>query len=334
MQQNQISMPLEPANRRVFPGRQVGRGLLTSSLLLALSPSFALAADASERSALLPWWGWAMALFLTTFVIGVFGVMAGIGGGVLFVPLVGSFFPFHIDFVRGAGLFIALSSSLAAAPSLLKANLASIKLALPVALVASGFSIIGAFLGLWLSALNPAYIQGSLGVLILMIVVIMILSKKSEHPEVRLTDGLAQLLGIGGTYTEGTTGEEIKWTVHNTIKAMVLFAFVGTLAGMFGLGAGWANVPVLNLVMGAPVKVAVATSGFALSITDTTAAWIYLNKGAVLPIVTVPSMAGIMIGARIGAKLLPKVKPSLIRQMVIGVLLLAGIRSLLKAFGI
>lgn len=297
-------------------------------------PLLAQAADAADRSALLPWWGWAIALFVTTFIIGVFGVMAGIGGGVLFVPLVGSFFPFHIDFVRGAGLFIALSSALAAAPSLLKANLASIKLALPVALVASGFSIIGAFLGLWLSALNPAYIQGSLGVLILMIVVIMLLSKKAEHPEVSLSDNLAQMLGIGGTYIEGSTGQEVKWTVHRTIPALFLFAIVGTLAGMFGLGAGWANVPVLNLVMGAPVKVAVATSGFALSITDTTAAWIYLNKGAVLPIVAVPSMAGIMIGARIGAKLLPKVKPSFIRQMVIVVLLLAGVRSLLKAFGI
>ena len=27
----------------------------------------------------------------------------------------------------------------------------------------------------------------------------------------------------------------------------------GVLAGMFGLGAGWANVPALNLVMGVPL---------------------------------------------------------------------------------
>ena len=96
--------------------------------------------------------------------IGIFGVLAGIGGGVLFVPLASSFFPFHIDFVRGTGLFIALGSSLAAAPHLLEKNLASIKLALPTALVASAFAVVGALFGLWLSALNPAYIQGSLGV--------------------------------------------------------------------------------------------------------------------------------------------------------------------------
>ena len=298
--------------------------------LFSLFPIPAYAAS----SMAMPWWGWAALLFVTTFLIGIFGVLAGIGGGVLFVPLVSSFFPFHIDFVRGAGLFIALSSSLAAAPSLLKANLASIKLALPVALIASGFSIVGAFLGLWLSALNPAYIQASLGTLILGVVVIMLVTKKAEYPEVRPGDQLAAFFQIGGNYTERTTGELVKWTVHRTGMGLFLFAFVGLLAGMFGLGAGWANVPVLNLVMGAPVKVAVATSGFALSITDTTAAWIYLNKGAVLPILAVPSMGGIMLGAKIGAKLLPKVQPALIRKMVIGVLLLAGSRSLMKAFGI
>ena len=50
------------------------------------------------------------------------------------------------------------------------------------------------------------------------------------------------------------------------------------MAGMFWLGAGWANIPVLNLLMGAPLKISVATSKFLLSITDTSAAWIYLNK--------------------------------------------------------
>ena len=121
---------------------------------------------------------------------------------------------------------------------------------------------------------------------------------------------------------------------NKLLKGMLGFVIVGLLAGIFGLGAGWANVAILNLVMGAPVKVAVATSSFALSITDSTAAWIYMNKGAVLPMLTVPSMIGIMLGAKIGSKLLPKVKPSVIRNMVIGVLFFAGVRSLMKAFGI
>ena len=301
-------------------------------LLTLMLPLTAFAGEGAFDS--LPWWGWAIILFLTTFVIGIFGVMAGIGGGVLFVPLVSSFFPFHIDFVRGAGLMIALGSSIAAAPTLLKTNLASFKLALPVALIASAFSIIGAMVGLWLSALNPAYIQGSLGLLILMIVVIMLTSKKSAYPDVKPGNRLTEILNLNGSYYEKSEDRQINWTVHRTGLGLFMFAGVGFLAGLFGLGAGWANVPVFNLIMGAPVKIAVATSSFSLSITDTTAAWIYLNKGAVLPVIAIPSMGGIMVGAKIGAKLLPKVKPEMIRKMVITVLLLAGVRSLMKAFGI
>ncbi len=229
---------------------------------------------------------------------------------------------------------IALGSSLAAAPNLLQQNLASLKLALPCALVASSFSIIGAFSGLWLSSLNPLYIQSSLGVLILGIVVIMAFSKSTEYPEVKPGNALTQTLQLNGTYFEPTNNQNISWTVHKTMRGLAAFSVVGFLAGMFGLGAGWANVPVLNLVMGAPLKVAVATSSFSLSITDTTAAWIYFNKGAILPMIIIPSMTGTMIGATIGSRLLPKVKPSLIRKMVIAVLLLAGIRSLLKGFGV
>ena len=204
---------------------------------------------------------------------------------------------------------------------------------MPTGLIASAFAIVGAFFGLWLSALNPAYIQGSLGVTIIGIVFIMLFAKDSEHPSVDGGNYLTQMLHISGIYQEETTGKEVSWTVHNTGKGLFCFVFVGLLAGIFGLGAGWANVPILNMIMGAPVKVAVATSGLALSVTDSTAAWIYLNKGAVLPMITVPSLVGIMLGARIGSKLLPKVKPAAVRYIVISVLFLAGVRSIMKAFG-
>ncbi|MBF0286739.1 MAG: sulfite exporter TauE/SafE family protein [SAR324 cluster bacterium] len=300
--------------------------------LFCMMPTTTFAMDVVSEGTV--WWIWPILLFVLTFLIGVFGVMAGIGGGVLFVPLVSSFFPFHIDFVRGAGLLIALGSSLAAAPNLLQKNLASLKLAIPCALVASTFSIIGAFGGLWLSSINSAYIHTSLGVLVLLVVALMLASKRTDYPQVQPGNFLTEALQLNGIYFEPTQNREISWTVHRTGKGLVAFSVVGVLAGMFGLGAGWANVPVLNLLMGAPLKVAVATSSFSLSITDTTAAWIYFNKGGVLPIIIIPSMAGIMLGAKIGSRLLSKVEPALIRKMVIGVLLLAGLRSLLKGFGI
>src|SRR5687767_15996107 len=93
------------------------------------------------------WWVRPLALFFACFLLGIIAVPAGVGGGVLFVPIVAGFFPFHIDFVRGAGLLVALSGALAAGPKLLEGGLANLRLALPLALVASTSSIAGAFIG-------------------------------------------------------------------------------------------------------------------------------------------------------------------------------------------
>jgi hypothetical protein len=279
----------------------------------------------------MPWWVWPAILLVVTFVLGIFAVLGGVGGGVLFVPIIGGFFPFHLDFVRGAGLLVALAGALAAGPGLLKKGLADLRLAIPVALIASACAIVGALVGL---ALPTRVVQTALGATILGIVAIMLLAKRSDYPEVPKADALSSALRISGIYHEASTGQDVDWKIHRTPQGLLAFVVIGVMAGMFGLGAGWANVPVLNLLMGAPLKVSVATSKFLLSITDTSAAWIYVNNGAVLPILVVPSIIGIMLGSIVGVRILARTKPASIRYMVIGLLLFASARALLKGLGI
>jgi uncharacterized membrane protein YfcA len=278
-----------------------------------------------------PWWVWPLVLFIVTFILGIVAVLGGVGGGVLFVPIIGGFFPFNLDFVRGAGLLVALSGALAAGPGLLKRGMADLRLALPVALIASSSAIVGAMIGL---ALPKNVVNIALGATILGIVAIMLMAKKSEFPDVPKADALSTALRINGIYYEASTGQEVNWKIHRTPQGLALFIIIGIMAGMFGLGAGWANVPVLNLLMGAPLKVSVATSKFLLSITDTSAAWIYINNGAVLPILVVPSIIGIMLGSIVGVKILAKTKPAAIKYIVIALLLFSGLRALLKGLGI
>lgn len=299
------------------------------SLPVLISPAFAdVSAEAASNGH--AWWFWPVVLFFVTFVMGIFAVLGGVGGGVLYVPIISGFFPFHLDFVRGTGLLVALSGALAAGPGLLKMNLASLRLAIPVALIASTCAIIGAMIGL---ALPTNIVQISLGVTILGICVLMLTAKKSEVPDVPKADRLSSALNICGIYQEASTGEIIDWKIHRTPLGLGLFVIIGVMAGMFGLGAGWANVPVLNLLMGAPLKISVATSKFLLSITDTSAAWIYMNKGCVIPMMVVPSLVGIMLGSFVGVRLLKIAKPTFIRWMVIAILGFAGVKALSKGLG-
>ena len=302
--------------------------LLLLALACCASPALAAAGVAADD---VVWWVWPLALFFVCFALGIVAVPAGVGGGVLFVPIVSGFFPFHLDFVRGAGLLVALASALAAGPSLLRGGLADLRLALPLALLASASSIAGAMIGL---ALPAATVQVALGATILGIVALMAMARRSELPEVAAPDRLSAALGIHGMFHDAASGRDIAWRVHRTPGGLVLFAGIGMLAGMFGMGAGWANVPVLNLIMGAPLKVAAGTSSFILSLVDSTAAWVYLNEGAVLAVVAVPSVIGMMLGARIGARLLTVMKAVVVRRLVLTLLLFSGLRALLKGLGI
>ena len=189
--------PLHPEkeNERIMK-RQIffkaGLPVLAAALLVAVyalaAQNDAVVADAlNQAGASGPWWMWPLILLFFCFILGIIAVLAGVGGGVLYVPLVSGFFPFHLDFVRGAGLMVALAGALAAGPGLLKRNLASLRLALPVALIASACAIVGAMIGL---ALPTNVVQIALGSTILFIAILILKSKNVAVPEVKNPDAL------------------------------------------------------------------------------------------------------------------------------------------------
>ena len=111
---------------------------------------------------------------------------------------------------------VALAGALAAGPGLLRRNFANLRLALPVALIASACAIVGAMLGL---ALPTHIIQTCLGATILGIAVLLLLSKNSVRPVVTKQDAdilqLQQQMRLLAkridelSFTQGDGSEEI-----------------------------------------------------------------------------------------------------------------------------
>ncbi len=269
-------------------------------------------------------------LFAFALLIGLVASMSGVGGGSLFVAFGALIFPFNIDFIRGAGIVLAVVSAASTAPSLVKEGFANVRIFISIVPVMVVTSVIGSFVGLWITDVLPkgsSIVRTMLGLVILLVFAVMILSKRVEHPEVKRVDPISRKLGLGGYYYSGDSIVEYKIT--NFPVGALIFGLIGFMAGMFGLGAGWANVPVLNLVMGAPIKVAVATSRLIIT-ANAAAIGVYVAKGAVLPVIVVPSVLGVMIGAKIGTELSRIVKPTVLKYFVLFVLFLAGILNVIK----
>ena len=258
-------------------------------------------------------WIWPLALFALTFLLGIVAVVAGVGGGVLFVPIVARLFPFHLDFVRGAGLVLALTGTLAASPTLLRLRLANLRLVLPLALAGSICSLAGAIIGF---ALPVNVVQTALGLIIIAVAVLLWVAKGVGMPD------------------DAASHAAFDWRSRRGVLGIASFGGIGFVGGLFGLGAGWANVPALNLVMGLPLKLAVGTSGLAISLINSSAAWVYIGRGALLPAVAMPSILGVMLGSRIGARLLHGMPSVTVRRIVISVLAVAGARALLRGLAI
>src|SRR5262245_23442101 len=282
--------------------------------------------------AVAPWWIWPLALFAVSFAIGIVAVLGGIGGGVLFVPIVGGFFPFHLDFVRGAGLVFALAGTLAAGPTLLRNRMASLRLAMPLALAGSVASVAGAVVGL---SMSTEVLQTALGATVIAIALLIAASRAAYGAGAVGSDAPGAALRMKGDYVDpAAAGVRIDWRTHRTVAGFAAFGGIGFLGGLFGLGAGFANVPALNLLMAAPLKVAVGSSGLIISIINSSAAWVYIQRGALLPILAVPAILGVMLGSRIGAQLLAVTPAAMVRRVVVVAMLLAGGRALLRGLGL
>lgn len=272
-------------------------------------------------------------IFLFSLVIGIIAPLSGVGGGVMFVPLLTAFSGINVDYIRGGGVMVALASSLTSSPTAIKRGFTNLRMVLPLVLISNLTAFGGGYLGLYISREFPEgkhYITLMLGLLLAFILFIMSTTERVEFPEPKGRDKICSFFQMEGECFEPSIGKDIRYSASNTTIALAMFAFVGLVAGMFGLGAGWANAPVLNLVMLLPIRVAVATSMLIILLNTSIAAWVYMAKGAVLPEITVPAILGMTIGSKIGAELTLRVSPRIIRSAVMFILLVAATTNIIK----
>lgn len=279
------------------------------------------------------------AFFVISVIIGIVAVLAGVGGGVIFTPVMMGFTNIDSFIIRATGLTVAMAGALVAARPFLRRGLANIKLILFTAVPYTVFAVIGALLAGYVKATMGEFGEGlirtALGSLVIFIALIFIFAgKRIEYPEVKNVDSFTERLGLAMAYWEESLGRVVEYKVTRAWVGVLCFCGVGLISGLFGLGAGWAMVPVFNLVMLAPLKVSAASSKVLIGIGDTAAVWPYITAGGIIPVFTIPCVIGLILGTIIGAKIMLRVKAGFVRWLIIAIMFLSGIRLIQKGLDI
>lgn len=266
-------------------------------------------------------------LVVLSILLGFIGSIAGVGGGVLFTPIFLAFSSLHVDVVRATGLAVAITTSVVASRSYIRAGIAPLKLALLFSAVAALAAVGGAATSIYmvksLGKTGEAWIRIALALVMFLVVAVMFLKRK-DYPE-PVRNPAAERLGLVGSFIDPVSGREVVYMPNRLFLSALLIAGVGFISGAFGLGGGWAMVAVLNLVTNIPLRVATATSLTIIAIIDTSALWVYMGEGTLHPHLVALTSPAVVIGAMLGARTAMRLRAAVIRYVVIGVMLFSAI---------
>lgn len=153
---------------------------------------------------------------------------------------------------------------------------------------------------------------------------------KRDWPQVKQLGRFDKWLDLPQQYYEEPLDKVITYRVTRAAWGLLTIVGVGVISGFYGMGAGWALVPVTNLVMAAPLKVAAASSGILIGMGDCISVWPYILAGAVIPSFAALWLVGQVAGGIMGSRILITIKAGSVRVILIGVLLFSSFRLITK----
>jgi len=229
-------------------------------------------------------------LILLGILAGVLGGIFGLGGGVVFIPFLVLVFDFDAGVAAAVSLVGIVAGSLGSTSVQVSSGKANVRLGL---LLEIG-SVIGALIG----AIIATMMDNTYVLLILAAVLGFtgFTMSRKDHRTAEAVEGDGGLLSFSYTDDDGKEGT---FKLQNMELAYPACVGAGVISSMTGIGGGAIKVPIMNLLMKVPIKVATSTSSYMVGITAMTAAIVYAITG-VLPM---DYAAGVSIGAIIGSVL-------------------------------
>jgi len=251
-------------------------------------------------------------LFAGALFAGFIGSLTGLGGGVIIVPLLTIGFGVDIRYAIGTSLISVIATSSGAASAYVKEGILNIRVGMFLEIATTSGAIAGAAIAFFAPTHAIAVIFG----FVLLYSAIVSFQKRkentmAENASEKRSGRMIELLKAKGTYP---TAIGLKnYTLQHLGGGYIVMTFAGILSGLLGIGSGALKVIAMDSIMKIPFKVSTSTSNFMIGVTAAASAGIYLNRGYIDPVLSMPVMVGVLIGSLVGAKFLIKSRTKSIR---------------------
>jgi uncharacterized membrane protein YfcA len=267
-------------------------------------------------------------LLLISFGAGILGALGGVGGGLIIVPVLTLLFGIDVHLAAGASIVAVIATSSGAAIAFVRDHLANVRIAMFLQSAATPGAIVGALIAGYLASTTLLLV---LGLVLLLSVAMQVLRLDDPPPGTRPEAG--GTLRLTGSYQSVRLGRPVFYRAHRAATGYLIMAGAGVASGLLGIGSGALKVLAMDGAMRLPMKVSSATSNFMIGVTAASSAGIYLARGDVDPRLASPVALGILGGALIGARLLPRLTNRQIRIVFIPILLIVAFECLARGLG-
>jgi len=272
-----------------------------------------------------------LAVFVLSVAAGGIGALAGVGGGIVVVPLLTIAFGIDIHLAIAASIISVIATSSGAAAAYVRDRLTDMRVAMFLELATTTGAVAGALLA---AVVQPALLLVLLGIILLGSALQQVLRLGEELPPQREPDAVAARLRLVGSYPDALLRRDVSYAARRVPLGFALMLVAGTASGLLGIGSGALKVLAMDGVMRLPMKVSSATSNFMIGVTAAASAGIYLARGDLDPRIAAPVALGVLAGATGGARLLPRLANRHVRWVFLPVLLAIGIETLARGLGV
>ncbi len=244
----------------------------------------------------------AFLLFLGAGLAGLVGSLTGLGGGVVVIPLLTLGFGVDMRFAIGAALVTSIATSSGAAAAYIKEGITNVRIGMFLEIATTLGAVVGAVVAMYMNKTFIAILFGC----VLIFSSLRTVFRHTPEPDYSTIDNkVGEQLKLNGSYTD-KNGEVINYKVTHVAGGFSLMGLAGVLSGILGIGSGALKVLAMDTTMKIPFKVSTTTSNFMVGVTAAASAVIYLQRGYIDPGLAFPIVPGVLLGAFVGSRILPK----------------------------